>query len=554
MGKILVIGLDGATFDLIGPWIKEGKLPNLRSMQDDGTMSTLNSTPFPSSGPAWVSSVTGVNPGKHGIFGFGLRDKQSNYRLQLANSTSIEAKTLPLLLTEYGKFSGLMNMPLSYPPYKINGSIISGMLTPTEAETYTFPPGLQHELLKAIPDYVTEVSPFDFDLNNTEGKVLYVEELLKSIRVRTSAAKLLMDQSNWDFFMVVFSELDRIQHKFWAEMDESHRFNKEKDKSLSSTIIDAYQELDKAIGILIDDLPPETQILIISDHGFGACEEIFYLNRFLEERGFLKLKKGKYFQIPKALKDIAKRIPGTRKLYKRLKSEQELELCKHRRDSDPRNESKKIMQWVSDEMIDWSRSRAFADQYGLRINMKGREPEGIVDQKLEANKLIDDLIGELNQLKFPHNNKLVFTDIKLSRAVYHGPFVERAPDLITYMDVGEPHPAYNVKTLFGDSFSTTGAHKKEGIFIAWGKGIKNGECLESANIADITPTICYTLGIPLTPEMDGKVLDIFEGGLDSCKIDERGGTSMRKERAQEIYRVDQESEIKKRLKDLGYID
>lgn len=103
MGKILVIGLDGATFDLIGPWIKEGKLPNLRSMQDDGTMSTLNSTPFPSSGPAWVSSVTGINPGKHGIFGFGLRDKQSNYRLQLANSTSIKAKTLPLLLTEYGE-------------------------------------------------------------------------------------------------------------------------------------------------------------------------------------------------------------------------------------------------------------------------------------------------------------------------------------------------------------------------------------------------------------------------------------------------------------------
>ena len=84
-----------------------------------------------------------------------------------------------------------------------------------------------------------------------------------------------MNQSNWDFFMVVFSELDRIQHKFWAEMDESHLFNKEKDKSLSSTIINTYQELDRAIGILIDDLPPETQILIISDHGFGLMKKYF---------------------------------------------------------------------------------------------------------------------------------------------------------------------------------------------------------------------------------------------------------------------------------------
>jgi len=157
-------------------------------------------------------------------------------------------------------------------------------------------------------------------------------------------------------------------------------------------------------------------------------------------------------------------------------------------------------------------------------------------------------------VKFPHNGRPVFTDIKPVRDVYHGPFVDRAPDLITYMNVGEPHPAYNVKTLFGDSFNTTGAHKKEGIFIAWGNGIKNGECLESANIVDITPTICYTLGIPLTPEMDGKVLDIFEGGLDSCKIDKRKGTSMHKKKEQEIYKTEQETEIKGRLKDLGYMD
>ncbi len=547
MGRILIIGLDGATFDLIYPWVQENMLPNIKQLLNNGTSAILESTPFPNSGPAWVSSVTGVNPGKHGIFAFGIRDKNNAYQLKLPNSTSIRVKTLPLILTEYGKRSGLINVPMTYPPYKINGFIISGMLTPKGAESYTFPPKLKQELSYAVPEYTTEVSPVDFDFSNAKEKDAFAKALLKSIKVRTEAAKLLMSREDLDLLFVVFSELDRIQHIFWAEMDESHHFHHKKDKALSLTILKTYQELDRSIGILLAKLPEDTRVLIISDHGFGPFEKIFYMNKFLEEWDFLTLKGKKHLHILRMLKDAVKKIPGTNDVYKRLTKQS-------KRGYDPRYERRKINRWIREELIDWSKTRAFADQYGVRINVKGREPKGIVSpgREVESHKKV--ISNQLLPLKFPHNGRPVFIDIKQAKDVYHGPFVEKAPDLITFMEVGEPHPAYDVATTFGDSPITTGGHKKDGIFIAWGKGIKQGQCLKKANIIDITPTACYALGIPLTPEMDGTVLKIFEEGVDTSKIDDRQGTSIRKELEQTVYKAEHEAEIKDRLKSLGYLD
>jgi len=243
MGRILVIGLDGATFEVIEPLISEGKLPTIERLLREGTRAVLESTAFPHSAPAWTSCMTGVNPGKHGVFGFGVRDDQNNYRFQLPNSTTVRAKTLPRLLSEYGKYSVLINEPISFPPYPINGTIISGMLTPQGAR-FTFPPEFQQELLKGVPNYVTEVSPFDFDLENTAGKGAYAAALFDTIQARTQAAQFLMEKETWDFFMVVFTELDRVQHHFWAEMDKSHLFHHQKDSSLNRVIPRTYEALD----------------------------------------------------------------------------------------------------------------------------------------------------------------------------------------------------------------------------------------------------------------------------------------------------------------------
>jgi predicted AlkP superfamily phosphohydrolase/phosphomutase len=268
------------------------------------------------------------------------------------------------------------------------------------------------------------------------------------------------------------------------------------------------------------------------------------MNRFLEETGFLKLKGQKYFTILNMMRGFARRFNYLQRQSKGLEVV---------RESDPRNYSGKVEQWVSEELLDWNRTRAFADQYGIRINMRGREPNGIVSTGKEATHVFRELTDELLKLRFPHNGKPVFTHIESCQDVYIGPFVEKAPDLVTFMDVGSPHYSLHVEALFGESRITTGSHRKDGIFIGWGQGIKQGQRLQKAKIVDITPTVLYCLGIPLTPEMDGRVLDLFEKGLDLSRVSDRRGTSFLKGEERPAYTPEQEGEIENRLKGLGYL-
>ena len=553
MGRILVIGLDGATFEVIEPLISEGKLPTIERLLREGTRAVLESTAFPHSAPAWTSCMTGVNPGKHGVFGFGVRDNQNNYRFQLPNSTTVRAKTLPRLLSEYGKYSVLINEPISFPPYPINGTIISGMLTPQGAR-FTFPPEFQQELLKEVPNYVTEVSPFDFDLESTAGKRAYAEALFDTIQARTQAAQFLMEKETWDFFMVVFTELDRVQHHFWAEMDKSHLFHHQKDSSLNRVIPRTYEALDEAVRIITEARPSDAQVFVVSDHGAGPLEKIFYLNKFLEERGFLTLKTPILSGKQNPVKALIRKIPGIEAIYNRLVRLNRKRKQQSLKTSDPRHYQQKISQWVAEERVDWDRTQAFTDHYGVRINRKGREPKGIVSPGKESQKILNDLREQLLGLRFPHNGKPVITDLREGSEVYHGPFAHLAPDLITFMDVGNPHPSYFTREVFRDSLVTTGAHKRDGIFIAWGPGIRQNHSLGRAHIVDVAPTATYTVGIPLTPEMDGRVLDIFDQGLDPLRLSDRRGTSMLSQEGEMTYTPEQESEIKDKLKSLGYLD
>jgi predicted AlkP superfamily phosphohydrolase/phosphomutase len=166
---------------------------------------------------------------------------------------------------------------------------------------------------------------------------------------------------------------------------------------------------------------------------------------------------------------------------------------------------------------------------------------------------MEELTNLLTPLRDPDGNK-VFTAVQRKEIVYSGPYVNKAPDLVTFMEAGTPHPSFRAHETFGKLQDTTGAHRKEGIFLAWGEGIKKGERLERASIMDITPTVCYSLGIPRTPEMDGAVLDVFEHGLDSIRLSERSGTSVRQQVDVASFTSEETSEIEAKLKGLGYLD
>lgn len=127
--QILLIGLDGATWDLILPWVAEGRLPNLGALLREGSWGTLLSTVPPATFPAWSSFLTGLNPGRHGIFDF-TRRKFGTYEVEFVNSTYRRGRSLFRIASEAGKRVGVIGVPATYPPEKVNGFLISGFDAP----------------------------------------------------------------------------------------------------------------------------------------------------------------------------------------------------------------------------------------------------------------------------------------------------------------------------------------------------------------------------------------------------------------------------------------
>jgi Type I phosphodiesterase / nucleotide pyrophosphatase len=160
MDRLLIIGLDGATFDVITPWAQEGKLPNLRKLLENGAHGALKSTIPPMSPPAWTSFMTGKNPGKHGVFDFTAR-KPYSYDIEFVNARWRRAETIWKIMSEEGKRICVLGVPFTYPPEAVNGVMISGIDTPATggiADATAFhPKALYHEIAANLGGYL--ISP-----------------------------------------------------------------------------------------------------------------------------------------------------------------------------------------------------------------------------------------------------------------------------------------------------------------------------------------------------------------------------------------------------------
>jgi predicted AlkP superfamily phosphohydrolase/phosphomutase len=212
------------------------------------------------------------------------------------------------------------------------------------------------------------------------------------------------------------------------------------------------------------------------------------------------------------------------------------------------------------EEIDWSRTRAFfAQDKGVWVNLAGRENEGIVRES-EFDGVIEETRTALLKLISPEDSVPVFERVMRRDEAFQGAWSARLPDLV--MVTRRDEYVYNERPSYGDVIvpadSTTGTHSRDGIFIAWGKGINTGTCFANQpNLRDVGPTALASLGCPLTTDMDGCVLmEVFSDVVEPL----RQGSSYRKAAAtiegsvQPVYTASQEAELRERLKALGYIE
>jgi predicted AlkP superfamily phosphohydrolase/phosphomutase len=531
--KTVIIGLDGATFDIIKPMVAAGRLPMLARLMREGTHAPLRSTTLPNSFPGWASCTTGTSEGMHGIFSPFIKNV-SDYAVRAMSGRDILTRHVWDCLTEQGGRSIVLNVPTTYPPEPLNGVMVTGMLTPSSQVEWTYPATVKPHILSAIPDYIIEPS-------RHPDKHARAAEFRQTMQSHERLAHFLIEQESWDFFMIVFSILDRAQHDFWADMSVEHpRHNPDTPAVFRTFIEDTYAQLDEAVGRLLERLPADCRVFIVSDHGF--CSELYEVrvNEVLAKAGLLTFKSGRRQRAQmKSLKEkISRRLSGNK-----LNG----------------NSLEKKVQYGSaflDE-IDFARTRAyFAQDKGVWINVKGRERNGIVSEK-EFEKTAEEARQALIQLVSPIDGIHIFESVLRREEAFNGLNAKRLPDLV--MIPLRDEYVYNERPGYGEAVvaadSTTGTHAKDGIFIAWGRGIKsNANFAVQPQLRDIGTTALASLGCPLTTDADGRVL---EGVFNESLTIKRQGTSYRS--ASEIqtgiiYNSDEEAELRERMRALGYIE
>jgi predicted AlkP superfamily phosphohydrolase/phosphomutase len=551
--KVFVIGVDGATFDIIDPWVAAGRLPNFARLLREGARGLLQSTVIPNSFPGWTSCTTGVNPAKHGIFNALIRKRLDDYRMSVVNSRDIRYERIWQLLSREGKRVGVMNVPCSYPPVPVNGFLIGGMLSPSLDSDFTYPPKLIDEVIASTGEYIIDLRSKHIPREQMR------EELLRSVDARGAAMKYLLETRDLDFAMMVFTETDRAQHYFWADMDETHpAYTRERGERFGDVIRQVYERVDAQIGSLLEAVGPETQVYVVSDHGFGSQPHYVYVNRWLMQTGHLRslIRETPGQRAREVARDALERVGllGAAKavrdaIFGSPETAGDRDLKYGQMDNKRSNIDRII------DNVDWANTTAYAlVPRGVRINLKGREPRGIVEPA-DYESVRDRVIQDLKRLNYP-SGEPVFDRVLRREEVMDGPYLEFAPDIVTCMDVGVPSCHLEPKEVFAVNTGATGSHTDWGVLIAWGPGVVAGGDVAGARLMDVTPTALYALDVPLNDDMDGQpVLGLFtEEFQASHRVRFRENTVQVADDRVDPFSAAEEDDIMDQLKGLGYIN
>ncbi|MCK4681206.1 alkaline phosphatase family protein [bacterium] len=543
--KVLIIGLDGGTWSVLDRFMELGHMPFLKRLCGEGYRANLASTIPPLTPVAWSSFATGMNPGKHGVFGFlAPQSEPGSYSPPPVRRECILAPSLWRRLSEVGVRTTILSVPLTYPPEPVNGFMVSGMFTPDEAPDSTFPASLAGELRSqgAMPrfrlEYTSKEAARRRRVGFGEALRHAPEEYFTDVRDMTERlrrAALTLMEKPWDLLSLVFVATDRVQHVLWPEVMSS-----DPESELGRLVAELYSLVDSAVEELVHAAGRDTVTILMSDHGFGPCGGTFSMMRWLMDAGFAHHRPRRLYGAAKravtslGLADLAGRAVNRRHLGTAV-----------RRSFIP---------------LDWSRTRAYFQPgtYGIRVNLRGREANGIVEPGDEYQQLRAELLERVLSIEDPRTGIPVVTEAWPVEDVYEGGHLDWAPDLLL-----QPNPdlGYHLvpgnlsdRALVHEDARMHGSHRPDGILLVAGRGVRPNPTARRLRIVDIAPTVLWLLSQPVPPELDGRVIsDAFVGEparrefvSPECLRDASGETGN--------YSAQDEAQIVERLRGLGYVD
>jgi predicted AlkP superfamily phosphohydrolase/phosphomutase len=559
--KIIVVGWDGATWDLIRPWAEAGYLPAVARIMSEGAAGELRSIIPPTTAPAWTSMMTGTNPARHGLMDWITR-RPGAYTTVPLTADFCTQKTMWELLGEAGHRVFTFNVPMTYPPRPLNGLVVAGLGVPTLESDFTYPPELYQEIVSRIGEYILHPNPGQPD---TPAQVeAFLQRLYRMTDIHFRTLDYLRHKEDWHAWMAVVSGTDAIQHVMWRFVDPYHsQYDPQEAKRFGGEVVRFFQYVDQALGRLLDSLDQDTVLFLVSDHGFGSLEKWFHVNTWLLEQGFIVLKRGPWSRLKRRMFQLGFTPMNVYDVLRALGlGKLKAEVAAGR--GGGRLRALLPLVFLSFDDVDWSRTRAYAlGQIGpIYFNLKGREPQGIVDLGSETEALWEEIVERLRQVCDPDDGEPIVGDVYRPQELYDGPHLDKAPDII-YMP---PSDARKQTVGFGEvDFGTnrivapmhralSGGHRLNGLFMAFGEPIKPGVWLEGAQLTDVAPTALHLGGLPVPEDMDGSVLvealrteyaepASIRYGPPASRDDGRDG---------EIMSAEDEAILKERLRDLGY--
>jgi predicted AlkP superfamily phosphohydrolase/phosphomutase len=566
--KIVIIGLDSATWDLIRPWAAEGLLPNLSKLIENGVSGELESAIPPLTPPAWTSFMTGKNPGKHGIFYF-LEPQPGSYAMRYANAGSRRSKTVFGLLSEAGLTVSSSNVPFTYPPEKLSGFQISGMDTPSVQSAFIYPPELRDELEKVLGKIRFDISHLGF-MSTDERREQVLAEMEQADQQWAKLGLYLLDTHPTDLMMFTFMSIDTVQHHFWQYMDAGHfMYDANGATRFRDAVRRVYQRVDTIVGKFLERLSDETTVMVVSDHGGGpVSDRVLYLNRFLAQLGLLTYRTPKQSALGRAKQQAVRAV--YKLLYGTLGPKEKKFLAGLLPGLRERFEGA----YTSFANIDWASTKAYCSEIlasppCIWINRKGEKPAGIVKDD-EYESLLTNITQKLRELKDPRNGEPIIARVFRRDELFHGPFAKEAPDLI--LDWWSAN-GFSTKPSFPEEGDQPvvqilprgpvkgpewgGTHRKSGIFIAKGKPLNRGSWIEGARLIDIAPTLLYLLGQKVPEDLDGRVVtEAFnlEFLLQHAAQYGAAAAVASGENENGSYSEQEAAQIEARLKALGYIE
>ena len=514
-----VLGLDGIPWNLLEQWMDAGELPNLQRVREGGAYGPLESTIPPTTAVAWPSIATGVRADKHGIYGF--RRLTNDYRRKVNTSADI----LQPALWDICSPSVVVNVPMTYPATAIDGTMITGMMTPNRSNGFTHPPEVADEIESAVPDYEIGLAWHEYH----DREEAFLADLTAMVDARRRLMHHLLETRDWSLFFFVYTAPDRLQHLIWDE----------------EIILSHYTHLDQIVGDVLDVIEDqEANLFIVSDHGFGPIHDTVHINTILEDEGYLHRKdhagsrgmlesagitKGAVRSLlqrtgvestllrtlPDSLvEDVARRIPGDHTVYD----------------------------------VDFSTTTAFGySTRNLYINDSGRFEDGTVPPS-ERRAVKQEIKSFLETLTHPQSAAQLFR-------IFDGadlfPTDPLAPDLVLEATTGSEINTALADESIKPTSTRSGGHRSTGIFLAYGPNIEAGR-VSNATVFDIAPTVLQSQLHPIPRDVDGRVLDIFSN--HSPPAQEAPMHADFQSGPRETVQNQDFGEVEDRLRGLGYIE